>query len=698
MQNWLSQFNLNPNQNDAVIYDEGPLFVIAGAGTGKTKTLTTKISYLIHEKKVFPSRILAFTFTNKAANEIKERTQSVVDVPIYGMWINTFHAFGLKVLRQDIAALNLGYNESFSVIDEDDALKIIRDLIKDHNIDSKKYLPKKARNLISQLKYQMITEIEEPVYQRIFDLYGREMIKNNLVDFDDLICYTRQLFVEKPHILKKYQDKFDYLLVDEFQDTDKLQYDLIYLLGLSHRKIFLVGDPDQSIYGFRGAHYGNSSKFIKDFNAKIIVLDQNYRSTNAILEKANQLIVKNINRPKAKNLTSNLGYGEHVSIVELDNDYQEAQYVINEIKHLVSKGFKYSDIAILYRHNALSRLFEDTAIRENIPYIIYGGISFYERREIKDMLAYIRVILNPNQDFFLKRIINVPKRKIGKTTIEKLQEWALLENKSMFESIHTFDVSKNAKQSLLSFKETILKMKEEIEYIEDMRSLIIYIGEQSGYVGELKAIGDEDSLDRINNIKELASIFVSSEFYYEGTRLEKIQHVLDQIALYTDRDKQDVNLDSVRLSNYHQVKGLEFPVVFMATMEQGIFPDDRAYESSADLEEERRVAYVGMTRAKKLLYLTGAKRRMLYGQIRQHGLSIFVRESIGVNDSKKVKAPPKMKIFHASSFKDGDKVEHASFGLGVVVGLGEDVVKVAFQMPHGIKILSDKHPALKKIS
>ncbi len=458
--------------------------------------------------------------------------------------------------------------------------------------------------------------------------------------------------------------------------------------------MFVVGDPDQSIYAFRGAKYENAKLFLSEFGADQIVLEQNYRSTNQILKAANQLIQYNFDRPAVKNLESDLGVGEAPIYHHAQNDYRETFFVANEIQRLKSLGIPYDEMAVLYRNNALSRLFEDTMIKEGIPYIIYGGISFYERKEIKDALAYIRVVLDPTQDFYLKRIINVPKRSIGLVSLQKLELRAKELGVSMFEAIDYVQVTPSAKQSMIEFKQLIIEMEKGFSDMMDLEQIMPYLMNKTGYVEMLKAEGDEINDDRINNLKELQSVFTRGDIYYEGSFLERLQQQLDQISLYSDMDQDVEDFDHVKLATYHQVKGLEFTVVFLVVMEENIFPSDRALMNPREMEEERRVAYVGITRAKKKLYISYADQRMVYGSIRYSYPSRFVQEM-------RVKVDEPKSIYQGENIshllKTGDHIEHNVFGSGVVIRVDDDIATIAFAMPHGIKKILESHPSIRKV-
>ena len=689
--NWLK--TLNESQHKAVVHEGGPLFVVAGAGTGKTKTLTSRISYLISQG-ADPRHILAVTFTNKAAREMKQRVVDMTGPHAMGVWLYTFHAFGLQILRRHIAELPYGYRPNFTVIDEDDGKKIIQDQIKELGLDIKQYSIKALKNLISLYKSRRLEGFERTDEEKIYKKYQTYLRENQLVDFDDLLLYTLELLEDYPEIRTKYQTYFEHILVDEFQDTDAIQYKVMKILGELHKNVFVVGDPDQSIYAFRGANYENSTLFQKDFHAKMIVLEQNYRSTNQILKAANQLIQYNMNRPASKTLESDLGHGEAPVYHHAQSDFRESFFVVNEIQRLHQLGIRYEEMAILYRNNALSRLFEDAMIKEGIPYIIYGGISFYERREVKDALAYIRVILDPNQDFYFKRIVNVPKRSIGLVSMQKLELRAKELGVSMFESIEYTDLTPAAKHSLLEFKKLIMEMNQDFGDMVDMSQIMPYLMVKTGYVDMLKAEGDEIADDRINNLKELQTVFTRGDIYYEGSFLERLTQQLDQIALYSDIDKDVTDFDHVKLATIHQVKGLEFRVVFMVVMEENIFPSDRALMNPLDMEEERRIAYVGITRAKQKLYFSYADQRMVYGSMRYSYPSRFIQES-------KVKVDEPKTIYQAPTeshlLKTGDQIEHSVFGRGVVVRIDDDIATIAFSMPHGIKKILESHPSLRKI-
>ncbi len=689
--NWLA--TLNESQLKAVIHPGGPLFVVAGAGTGKTKTLTARIAYLIMNH-VNPAHILAVTFTNKAAREMKSRVIEMTGPHAMSVWLFTFHAFGLQILRSHIAKLPYGYRPNFNVIDEEDGKKIVQEVIKELGLDVKMFSLKNLKNLISLYKSRRLDGFERTDEEKIYQHYQNYLRTNQLVDFDDLLLLPLELMENYPEVKNHYQTYFEYVLVDEFQDTDIVQYKLLKILGALHKNVFVVGDPDQSIYGFRGANYENARLFIKDFGAETILLEKNYRSTNQILKAANQLINYNFNRPAAKNLESDLGFGEAPILHHAQNDIRESFFVAGEIRRLHEQlRIPYDEMAVLYRNNALSRLFEEAMIKEGIPYVIYGGISFYERREIKDALAYIRTVLDPTQDFYFKRIVNVPKRSIGLISIQHLEEKAKALGVSMVEAIDYADLTPSARQSLKDFRALLEVMSQGFDGMENLAEIMPYLMGKTGYIDMLRAENDEIADDRIDNLKELQNVFTRGDQYYEGTFYEKLKQQLDQISLFTDLDQEFDDYDRVRLSTYHQVKGLEFKVVFMVVLEENIFPSDRSLMNPSELEEERRIAYVGITRAKEKLYLSYADQRMVYGTMRFSYPSRFIQESWIKQEQPQLWRAEKESghLLHT-----GDKVEHQVFGLGVVIRVDDDVATIAFSMPHGIKKILESHPSLRK--
>jgi DNA helicase II / ATP-dependent DNA helicase PcrA len=681
---------LNTHQKEAVTHGEGPVFVVAGAGTGKTRTLTTRIAYLIAQG-YDAGKILAVTFTNKAAKEMKTRVIEMIGPSGAMVWMHTFHAFGLQLLRRHISVLPYGYRPNFTVIDEDDGKKIITETIKSLNLTPKDYSLRHLKHVISLFKTNRLKDFEFTDEENIFIHYQKYLRDNQLLDFDDLLLYTYELLAEHESVRTYYQHFFEHILIDEFQDTDHLQYQIISILGQVHRNVFVVGDPDQSIYAFRGSVYQNNARFIEEFKAKQIILDQNYRSTNFILQTANRLIDHNHNRPLKKELTSDLGLGHTVVFHQAPSDFKETYFVLNQIDSLRQEGYKYSDIAILYRNNSISRIFEDALMKASLPYVIYGGMSFYERKEIKDAIAYVRVLMDTNQDFYLKRIINVPKRSLGDVSVAKLESHAKTMGQSMFESIESSPLTGQASRSLISFKVLMEAIQNEMTHMTHLDELLSYVLDVTGYMDMLKAEQDETADDRILNLKELVTVFKQSDGYYEGTLKERLQQLLDQIALYSELDKRSKHEDAIILSTIHQVKGLEFKAVFMVVLEEGVFPSDFAVAEPREMEEERRVCYVGITRAKRKLFVSYATQRMMYGQFKMHFPSRFIQEM-------RAYEAPKNDVLEVSStyLTAGDKVIHTMFGEGIVVSMNDDIATIAFSMPHGIKKIVENHPALSK--
>lgn len=708
---------LNAAQKEAVTTTEGPVMVMAGAGSGKTKVLTTRIAYLISELGIPSSQILAVTFTNKAAREMKERIEKMLDIETKYMWVSTFHSFCTRLLRMEIEALD-GYTRSFNIIDDEDSNKIVKDLMKEEQIDE--YKPKEIRNLISKNKNFTDFKIDDPhlndIFTTIDDKYNKYLKANNLLDFDDLIIKTIELFKKNPTILEKYQNKFQYVLVDEFQDTNTLQYNLMFMLSARYHNIFVVGDDFQSIYSFRGAKIENINRFRNNFlEHKLILLEENYRSTNQILELANSIIKHNPNQIKKVMYTNNTD-GQLPFYYHADSSYDEVMFVIDKIKELTTAGDNYNDFAILYRANYITRNFEDMLIRYQIPYKIYGGLSFFARKEIKDMVAYLRVLVHPEDNFSFRRIINEPKRKIGPTLLEKLAEQAQMNDISLFECIDIYNMSSGmGVAALKSFKDMMISIKAQLNNIK-LIDIVDILLRETGYEEALKK--DEDTYaDRIGNIKEFKSVLKEADEFYDGDNIDKLELLLSDLALKTDNDNDDIENDNcIRLSTYHQVKGLEFKNVFMVAMEEEIFPSMNCREPY-EIEEERRVCYVGITRAKKKLYITNAESRFLFGYQRSMLPSRFISEmnkSLFKNISKGYKKfedcnttkkssltildkPTENKQNTKVSFDKGDKINHKAFGDGIVVTVSGEVITVAFAAPHGVKKLIGSHPAIRKL-
>ena len=704
---------LNKAQYEAVITTEGPVMVMAGAGAGKTKVLTTRISYIISELGIPQNNILAVTFTNKAANEMKERIAKMLDIDTKYMWVSTFHSFCARLLRMEINALP-PFNNKFNIADEEDSLKIVKEVMNNLNIDTKEFKAAKIRSLISRSKNFLDFEIKDDFLKEIFlevsKAYQEYLKENNILDFDDLIIKTIELFKYNPNILKKYQDKFQYILVDEFQDTNALQYNMIFMLSARYHNLFVVGDDFQSIYSFRGAKIENINKFRKDFlETKLILLEENYRSTNQILNLANAVIKNNPNQIKKTLFTQNPD-GDKPFYYHASTSYDEVMFVIDKIKNLVAAGANYNEIAILYRANYISRNFEDLLIRYQIPYIIYGGLSFFSRKEIKDMIAYLKLIINYDDNFSFRRIINEPKRKIGPALIEKLEIISKENNCSLFNSIDIYVGKGQAALALKDFKMMIESIKATIEN-QTLPKLIDVLLNETGYENYLRTTLDEDQFsDKIENIKELKSVFKEAAEFYDGDKNEVIlEKFLSDLALRTDNEKDTFEkANSIRLSTFHQVKGLEFKYVFMVAMEQGIFPSYNV-SSEYEIEEERRICYVGITRAKRNLYLSNAESRLMFGSESHNLPSMFIREmkdelydnrpkkNVDINKIMKKKEEKVEITTNNQEFKTGDKINHKRFGDGIVVSVNGQTLTVAFSVEIGVKKLLSNHPSIRKI-
>lgn len=623
---------LNKEQKEAVMHVDGPLLVIAGAGSGKTRVLTHRIAYLIAEKNVNPWNIMAITFTNKAAKEMKTRIENIVgQEKANDIWVGTFHSMCVRILRREIT--KIGYSSDFIIFDTSDTKTVIKECIKELSLDDKVYSDKYLLYEISKAKNEMIScdrfanmhasDARMSVVAKAYSLYQAKLKKDNAVDFDDIINNTIKIFEENPDVLEVYQNKFKYLLVDEYQDTNKAQDKLIMLLAEKHHNVFVVGDDQQSIYKFRGADIQNILKFEKNFKeTKVIKLEQNYRSTTSILNVANEVIKNNTGNLKKKLWTDN-GLGNKPQVFCAKDEYDEANYIISQINHLrIEEYYKYSDFAILYRTNAQSRAFEDVLMREGISYRVIGGQKFYERKEIKDIIAYLRLVYNVNDNVSLKRIINEPKRGIGKTTVDTIEQIANELNLPMFEvvkNIENFGLTR-ARKELSEFAVFILKMREDISSIEKLTSNIL---KESGYIKALEAEKTTEAESRLENLGEFLNVVIEYENQEADTSLASF---LENIALVSDLDNVDETEDSVLLMTFHTAKGLEFPTVFMVGMEDGLFPSYRSIGELEEEEEERRLCYVGITRAKEHLYMTCARCRTVFGSTSYNKPSRFLDE------------------------------------------------------------------------
>ena len=691
---------LNEQQKEAVTTVNGPLLVLAGAGSGKTRVLTTRVAYLLEEVGIAPEQILAITFTNKAAKEMKERIIQMLGPIGYQIQISTFHSFGLLILRENYEKLN--YAKNFTILDSDDTLTVIKKIMKDMGLDPKEYNPRAIKNRISGAKNELLspmeyerfaqTDFEEKVV-KIYEKYEQKLKQNDSVDFDDLLMLPIQLFQKFPEILKSYQERFQYILVDEYQDTNEAQYILIKMISAKYRNICVVGDNDQSIYSFRGANYRNILNFEKDYkNPKVIMLEENYRSTKTILNAANDVIQNNKQR-KYKNLWTNNEDGVKIRYHRALDEKDEANYVMKEIVHLIENHIKPEDIAILYRTNAQSRNMEDVLLRENIPYKVVGSFYFYNRKEIKDLISYMKLIYNQHDDVSLLRIINSPKRGIGAKTIENLTEKANEQGKSIFEVI---DSGKE-----LAFKhmiEDLIIREQNLSLTELVEEILIKSGMKQELVNEKSMEADI----RLENLEEFKTITKSFE---ENNGIVSLEEFLMEISLVSDVEEHKNNNHVVTLMTVHSAKGLEFDYVFLIGMEEGIFPHNNSFMNPEDLEEERRLCYVAITRAKKSLWLVNARRRTIYGMESQNPPSRFIDEIDASYLDKDIEEKKELFRFFPkketlvdknAEYQIGDHIIHNQFGEGVVVGVDKSILTIAFPHPHGIKKLLKGHKSIQK--
>lgn len=631
MQNLIE--GLNDKQKEAVLATEGPCLVIAGAGSGKTKVLTHKIAYLISEKNVKPYNILAITFTNKAASEMKQRVEKIVGDVAQEMWMGTFHSICVRILRRFID--RIGFDTSFLIFDTSDQKTVVKECLKALNIDDKTFSDRSVLSEISNAKNEMLTpkayqakysgEFRKEKIGQVYELYQKRLRENNAIDFDDIINYTIDILSENPDVLQYYTEKFKYVLVDEYQDTNKAQFTLVTILASRYGNITVVGDNDQGIYSFRGADISNILNFEKDFpGTKIIKLEQNYRCTGNILKAANAVIKHNENKYEKKLWTEN-EEGSLPCLYQAEDEYDEANYVVKQIEHLKTEEYlKPKDFVILYRMNAQSRAIEDILRRENIPYKIVGGLKFYERKEIKDTIAYLRLIHNTSDNLSLKRIINEPKRGIGKTSLDKIQEISDRTGTSMYEIIkhaEEFDLNRvkaNAEEFINLIEELRLK-KQELSISELLKEVL----SKSGYTRALELENTVEAETRMQNLEEFLTVAIEFE---EESADNTLPEFLESITLSSDVDEMQDEDNTVTLMTLHSAKGLEFPVVFLVGMEEGIFPGYKSIGEPKELEEERRLFYVGITRAKQFLHLTCAKHRTIFGSTSYNAVSRFIKE------------------------------------------------------------------------
>ena len=702
---------LNDEQKKAVMHLNGPCLVLAGAGSGKTRVLTTRIAYLI-DNGIPSYNILAITFTNKAAREMKERVETLV--PGNYAFLGTFHSLGVRILREN--SKECGLESNFTILDSDDVLSLIKRIMKNKAIDPKELAPSYVRNRISFIKNENLSprEIDNLFNtvseKRVLDIYQtyQELIhKNNSVDFDDLLVLPVELFKKYPEILDKYQEKFKYILVDEYQDTNEVQYQFNKLLASKYRNLFVVGDANQSIYGFRNANFRNILNFEKDYkDAYVVTLESNYRSTNNILECAN-CVIRNNKERKELNLKGTIGDGVKTQYITCENGKMEALTIIDEIKKLYNQGYDYKDIGILYRTNGQSRLLEEVFLKENIPYNVVGAYYFYQRKEIKDLLSYLKLINNQNDDIALRRVINEPKRGIGEKAIENLSNEATRLGSSMFDAI--------SKGRELAFKELILDMIKAQDNLS-LTEFIDYVIDKSGMKESLTSEKSLENDLRLDNLEEFKSVTASFE---ERTGSVNLSDFLEEISLVADISEHKEEKDAVTLMTIHSAKGLEFDCVFLCGMEEGIFPHQNSFESDAEIEEERRLCYVGITRARKVLYLTNAHSRILYGREQVNPPSRFIKEidkdlldvkvkSMGFEHLRS-KNVGKIPTFSSKSsfynndgesleFKVGDHLMHSLYGRGTIVAMDNTFYTVAFSSRFGIKKIMKNFKGIRKVS
>lgn len=684
--------DLNQKQLKAVKEINGPVAVIAGAGTGKTRTLTYRIANMINEG-IYPHAILAMTFTNKAAREMKERVVSLVGEKAYETKISTFHSFCAAFLRDEIHNLNEEYTRRFLIIDEEDSKQIIRDTVKELNYDNNKFNSNRLKSIFSMYKNKQIDYLDNDeilIYQK----YNEYLRLNNALDFDDLIMLTIKVLKTNPKLKDYYNKTYTHILIDEFQDTNIVQYNLIKLLVGENNNVFVVGDPDQSIYSFRGANYANLELFLMEFKPEVIILDENYRSKESILEVANKLISNATDRPE-KNLESSLGEGFPVIYDVRETDRDEAYFVLKAIEIFKDNNYNLNDIAVLYRANSLSRVFEEAFLKEGLPYKIYGGLSFFDRKEIKDILAYLRLAINEHDNISFKRIVNMPRRKIGPTTISKLEAFGVLHKMSLFEAIEHISLPSGAINALKEFREIIYKIRKKIENVNLLSDVIDIVRIDSGYQAMLESEGHE-SKDRIENVLELKAVFHESATDYNLPTLQLLEETLNDISLKTDLDRTSTN-EAVTLATIHQVKGLEFKVVFVVALEEGIFPSVNSM-TFKELEEERRVFYVAITRAIDRLVVSRAKQRYRFGEVRHFMPSKFLMEAGLIEEDTyvQVKDIKEIKYQEKEDLNLGDRIEHDKYGKGVIVQLEDDKIVIAFALEHGIKTFKKDHPSISK--
>lgn len=720
--------SLNREQYEAVFYTEGPLLILAGAGSGKTRVLTYRIAHLINDCGAYPGSILAITFTNKAAREMKERVERLIGETARDMWISTFHSCCVRILRREID--KIGYAKNFVIYDSSDSMSLMKQCLKELNIDDKIYPPRLVLESISKAKNELKTpeeylkesefDFRSQQIAKMYSLYQKKLVQENALDFDDIIMKTVQLFNTNSFVLDFYQHKFKYIHVDEYQDTNYAQYKLVSMLSRSHGNLCVVGDDDQSIYGWRGADIRNILEFEKEYkNVKVVKLEQNYRSTKVILDAANNVIKCNEDR-KSKKLWTENDTGEKITVYEAMDEHDEAQFVVRTILKGIDEGRSFDDYAVLYRTNAQSRVIEDMFMKYDVPYQIVGSQKFYDRKEIKDISSYLRVILNPMVDISVLRIINVPKRSIGASTVEKLQGYASSKGIGLMQAVMEAEkvdgLSTRAASSVKKFgklMEKLIGMSTELS----VPALVKGILDETGYISELQGSDDPQDQSRIENLQEFISV---AQEFDKNNDDKTLASFLEGIALVSDIDAVEEGDKSVIIMTMHSAKGLEFPVVFMVGMEQGIFPHMQSMENEEDLEEERRLCYVGITRAREKLYLTYAVERTLFGRTQYNAVSDFLEEVPprcieGMDEDRKERkhVPVIQKVIDrepiltkkeekiissGNDMKVGTKVIHNKWGQGLIVSVEkkEDDFEITVVFDRmGIKKLSAKYAPIQ---
>jgi DNA helicase II / ATP-dependent DNA helicase PcrA len=713
---------LNDVQRDAVVHADGPVLVFAGAGSGKTRVLTHRIAHLIRVRNVFPDRILAVTFTNKAAAELRSRVEAMVGVPARDIWVGTFHAICVRILRRD--GRKIGISPNFAIMDDADQRAIVREVLHDLNYDERHIAPNAALAEISKAKNALLTPEQYAVshtsftgerFANVYREYDKRLRESNGLDFDDLIAQAIRLLEEDVEVRTRYQNKFQYVLVDEYQDVNHAQYRLCAILAGEHKNITVVGDDDQSIYSWRGSDYKNILRFEQDFpGARVFNLEQNYRSTQAILRAANELISRNPTR-HPKMLFTKRGEGEPITAYKSDSERYEARYVVEKIKELMRENASYHDFTVLYRTNAQSRVFEETLLSEAIPYRVVGGMGFYARAEIKDMIAYLRYIVNPADAVSFKRIVNVPRRSIGQQTIAGLVDAAMAAGISVGQAIFDSELLKRVvpkkQKDLERFAELIQNLRKRAASYT-VSDLLVAVMEESGYVREIRAEDTPEAHSRLENLQEL--ITVAKEFE-SGEDVRTLDDFLAGVALVSDIDTTVTEGSFVTLMTLHASKGLEFPIVFLTGLEEGVFPNTRALGDEMEMEEERRLAYVGITRAQERLFLSYAERRTLYGNTFAHAKSRFLDEmpSVEAIGAPSTGAPKptggrwrEVSIHETAGagvnlgLQVGDRVRHPKWGEGLiaeVAGAGNDGL-LTINFPNvGQKMVMLKYAPLEKV-